>query len=763
MEKKRFGDTKKKKERSAMERNERVLAYINSPEYIPLKISELMLVLDVPEEGRAELEAILEDWIQKGKIYRTKRGKYEAVKGQKIISGTLHCSARGYFGFVTPDDESEQELYIDGTKMTPALDGDRVLAMVDHTGDRSDGHIVRVLERKQQALSGVIKRKKAEYFEVRPDSGKIYATFRLPFTDALGAEQGERILFDITGYRDELFYITATHRLGAADSLKSNVNAILFSAGIKQEFDPETLAEAEAVPDTLSSEELAGRHDFRNETVITIDGDDARDFDDAVSVIRLKNGHYQLEVHIADVSHYVRPDSALDREAFLRGTSVYLPDRVIPMLPQKLSNGLCSLNPHCDRLTLSVTMEIDQNGGICSHALEKGVICSAERMTYQNVNKLLEGTDKTLSERYQKILPMLSDMRDLAQILNQKRQARGSIQFDFPESKVFTDDEGEPVEIRPVCRGISERIIEEFMLSANETIAEYAFWAEIPFIYRVHEPPSLEKIQDFQRFIGNFGLALKGKIDIDSPVHPKALQQVLDQIAGTEEEHMISTYLLRSLMKAEYKPENTGHFGLSAKYYCHFTSPIRRYPDLAIHRILKDFLDQKPLDSYRRFVQEAAVQSSKTELTAETCERDTDDLMKAYYMIQYIGYLFPGKISGITSFGIFVELENSVEGFIRLEYLKDDYYSYDEERRILIGEHTGKTYKIGDDLEIAVVRSNLLTRQIDFIPAEYATRAEIEKIRQKAFRQEREKEQKKNPRPKRKRRHRKRGKKHGSI
>lgn len=746
-----------------MERNERVLAYINSPEYIPLKFSELMLVLDVPEEGRTELESILEDWIKKGKIYRTKRGKYEAVKGSKTISGILHCSAHGYYGFLTPDEEPEQELYIDGTKMGSALDGDHVLVMEDQSGDRRSGHVVRIIERKKQTLSGIIKRKKQDYFEVRPDSGKIYAKFRLPFQDALGAAQGERILFEITDLREEHFYIIATHRLGAADSLKSHIEAILFSAGIKQDFDPETLKEAEEIPESLSEEDFCGRHDFRNETIITIDGEDARDFDDAVSVVRLENGNYRLGVHIADVTHYVRHGASLDSEAYLRGTSVYLPDRVIPMLPQKLSNGLCSLNPHCDRLTLSVTMEIDQNGGICSHTLEKGVIRSAERMTYQNVNRILSGEDEELLSRYHTLLPMLSDMHALAQLLNEKRVRRGGLQFDFPESKIITDESGEPIDIRPVHRGISEKIIEEFMLAANETIAEYAFWAEIPFIYRIHEPPSLEKIQDFQRFIGNFGLVLKGKIDIDSPVHPKALQQILDQIAGTEEEYLISSYLLRSLMKAEYSAESTGHFGLSARYYCHFTSPIRRYPDLAIHRILKDFLEHKPLSRYEHFVRDAAAHSSKAEQNAEACERDTDDLMKTYYMSQYIGYLFPGRISGVTSFGVFVELENSVEGLIRLEHLKDDYYAYDEDRRILIGEHTGKTYKIGDALEVAVVRCELLNRQIDLIPAEYATRSEIEKIRQKAFRKERKIEQKKNPRHKQKRRNRNRGKKHGSI
>lgn len=728
-----------------MERSERVLAYISSKEYVPLKLEELMLVLGVPAEDKQVLEDILSEWILKGKIYKTKKGRYETLQSTGMVSGTLHCSMHGYFAFLIPEEESEEKIYIDGASLANALDKDKVLVSVDRPDSAHssrEGHVVRVLERGNTVISGVIKKMKNGYYQLRPDSQKIYANPLIAEQDLLGAQIGDRVLASLTKYENDKVYATVTKVLGDALTLKSNIDAIVFSAGIREEFDDKTIEEAEATPDSVSDAELSGRADFRNDLIITIDGEDARDFDDAVSVTVLENGNYLLGVHIADVTHYVTPGSSLDREAFERGTSVYLADRVIPMLPKKLSNGICSLNPHCDRLTLSVHMEINKNGDVLSHRLEKGVIHSCERMTYKNVALLLEGTDEALQKTYAHLLPMLSQMQELAACLNRKRMQRGSINFDFPESKIIVNEYGEPVNILPEQREISHKIIEEFMLIANETVAEYAFWSELPFVYRVHEPPALEKMQDFQRFIANFGLSIKGKIDIDSPVHPKALQQVLDSIAGRDEEHMISSYMLRSLMKAEYRPENLGHFGLSAKYYCHFTSPIRRYPDLAIHRVLKDFLDKKPTDGYRKFCDHTAAHSSETERTAELCERDVDDLMKAYYMSQYIGYVFDAKVSGVTSFGMFAELENSVEGFIRLDYLKDDYYLYDENRKMLTGERTGRTYKIGDAIEVAIVQCDLLSRQIDMIPAEGITLSDIEEIRQRSFRKKKEKERK---------------------
>lgn len=557
-----------------------------------------------------------------------------------------------------------------------------------------------------------------------------------PAADAPDAKPGDRVLTGITGYeKDSKLTGRILKILGDATSLKSNIDAILFTAGIQQEFAPETLEQAGNISQEISPADLEGRLDLRDKLTFTIDGSDARDFDDAVSIDILDNGNYSLGVHIADVTHYVTPGSPLDKEAFLRGTSVYLPDRVIPMLPVVLSNGICSLNPHVDRLTLSVFMEINKNGDTVSFSLKKSVIRSAERMTYDDAAALLAGTDETLTNRYGTILPILKQMEELAAILHHRREERGSINFDFPESKIIVDDGGEPVSIVRAERKISHKIIEEFMLRANETIAEYAFWSELPFVYRVHEAPDSEKIRDLNRFVSNFGLGVKGKFDQDNPIRPKAIQQLLQAVEGMNEEHMISVYVLRSLMKAEYKPENTGHFGLSAKYYCHFTSPIRRYPDLAIHRILKDFLEEGNIPGkYETFAEKASKHSSEMERTAEEAERDTDDLMKTYYMAQFIGESFPGIISGIMNFGIFVELENSVEGLIRLENMKDDFYVFDENQRLICGERTGRTYRIGDSLDVTLVNADILSRAIDFIPTRDATEKNMDAMRRKSHR-----------------------------
>jgi len=432
---------------------------------------------------------------------------------------------------------------------------------------------------------------------------------------------------------------------------------------------------------------------------------------------KLENGNFKLGVHIADVTHYVREGSPLDNEAFLRGTSVYLADRVIPMLPVELSNGICSLNPGVDRYTLSLFMEIDKEGNVLKHELFKGVICSKERLTYNIAAELLEGEDAELKKKYKHVVQTLKRMKRVAAYLNRKRVRRGSINFDFPEAKIKVDENGYPVDIVREERNVAHKIIEEFMLVANETVAEYAFWAEMPFVYRVHESPSADKIDSFQKFIFNFGLVIKGRTDKEEGIHPKALQSILDKIEGTPEEAMISKYMLRSLMKAEYKPENSGHFGLAAKYYCHFTSPIRRYPDLMVHRILKDFLEGKSLEKYEMTVFDAAKNSSETERNAEMLERDVDDIMKAQFMSEFVGEAFEGRISGVTKFGIYVELDNTVEGLIRLENMHDDYYVYDEDRRMVTGERKKKTYKIGDIMSVIPVKCDIMSGSIDFLPA----------------------------------------------
>lgn len=729
---------------STMTRKEKILSYINSKDYLPLRADELIAVLAVPPEDEEEFKNLLGELISEGRIIKTKnghRGRFLPCTCGEIAVGTIACSSRGYFAFLIPDDDS-QKIYIEGKHLAGALHGDKASVSIDQTAPdgKREGHVLKVLERRTQKITGTIKREKDGKFEIRPDSPKIYATVTVEKEDMLGAESGERVLIEITGYSFDRISGKVIKRLGDADEIKSHIEAVLFAEGIPTEFPEEVLKEAESTPDAVSESELSDRLDLRSRLIFTIDGDDARDFDDAVSIDILENKNYRLGVHIADVSHYVTPGSALDCEAFSRGTSVYLPDRVIPMLPKKLSNGICSLNPHVDRLTLSVFMEITPDGRIKSHKLAKSVIRSRERMTYNDVAALLSEPSTELLKKYEYLIPTLHEMEKLAAALRKRRMERGSIDFDFSEAHIVTDDSGYPQDIVPVERKVSHKIIEEFMLAANETIAEYAFRAEIPFVFRVHEPPTFESMKEFQLFVSSFGLGIKESFSPDKPIHPKALQQLLSAASGRPEEHMISVYALRSLMKAEYRPENSGHFGLAAKYYCHFTSPIRRYPDLAIHRILKAFSSGGDVSEYCSFAASAARRSSETERAAQDAERDVCDLLKVCYMSQYIGYIFEAKISSITEFGIFAELENTVEGLIHVASFKDDYYIFDAEHKTLTGKDSGKIYKIGDSLDIAVARCDLLSRQIDFIPAENATMSDIDALQKHAYKCEREKQ-----------------------
>lgn len=708
-----------------MNRKEKILAYIHSAEYIPLKFTELTVVLSVPKEDEGEFEGILKELCTEGKIFETKKGRYAPVSGGlSTAAGRLVCNEKGYFGFVICDDENSEDIFIPGDDMGQALNGDRVLVKFDTNGGMSrhhrEGRVIKVLERGNKIIVGVIYKKKDRYLYMRPDSRKIYTKICIGEENSMTAQIGDRAAAEITGYDDNgMVFGEIASVLGREDDLKSCVEGIIISEGIKQEFDIETLREADKIPQSVSAEMTKDREDLRDMLIFTIDGDDARDFDDAVSLTITENGNYCLGVHIADVSEYVREGSSLDSEAYERGTSVYLADRVIPMLPEKLSNGICSLNPNADRLTLSVFMEITGDGTVMGHRLCKSVIRSKERMTYNNVNSILEGEDETLCARYKYMLPTLKSMETLAETLRSKRAVRGSINFDFPESRVIADENGIPVEIVREIRGVSNKMIEEFMLAANETIAEYAFWSEIPFVYRNHAAPSADKIAEFNEFIRRFGLSIKGKIDRDNPIHPKALQRILDEVKDTPQERIVSSTMLRSLMKAEYSGENLGHFGLAAKYYCHFTSPIRRYPDLAIHRILKDFIDgnlrNEKISYLKGYTFEAAVHSSEREATAEHAERDVEDLMKAAYMSRFIGERFDGIVANVTGFGMFVELDNSVEGLVRAENMTDDYYEFDEHANALIGRRKNNVYTTGDCVRVVLARADVISRQIDFV------------------------------------------------
>lgn len=706
-----------------MERKDKIKAYILSKEYIPLTFDELCTVLDVPDEDKDQLSEILDALIDEMQIIKTKKGRFApSPDAGKIISGVLRCNGRGFFGFVMPDDENVGgDIFVHGKNLGLAYDSDTVLVRIDTPSDegrRTEGTIIKVLKRGNENLTGVIKDKSGTNFIIKCDNERIFTNIYVDEDDIGDAKFDERVVVAITGYDAVNRMVGKVIKvLGDSNSIKGNIEAIIYEHGIKQEFDEETLKQAENIPTEVT--DISGRLDLRGQTIFTIDGDDARDFDDAVSIEHLENGNYRLGVHIADVTHYVTEGSPLDKEAFERATSVYLADRVIPMLPISLSNGICSLNPHVDRLTLTVFMEINHKGDVVKHELAKSVIRSVERMTYNNVIKLLDGDKGDVFTNFGYLLPTLEMMRDLAAILHARRERRGSINFDFTESAISVNDMGEPIAISKVERGVSHKMIEEFMLVANETVAEYAFWSEIPFVYRIHEPPGMDKLEEFNKFIYNFGLRIKGTFSDNEPIHPKEFNRIMEAIKDTPEEQIISTYMLRSLMKARYSPQNAGHFGLAAKYYTHFTSPIRRYPDLAIHRILKEFIDGKlneeRANHFRGFTVHASEISSDKEIGAEGAERDVDDLMIAVYMSQFIGQSFDATVSSVTNFGMFAELENSVEGLIRLENMEDDYYLYDDKLRRLTGERTGRLYKIGDKINVTLVRTDILTRQIDFI------------------------------------------------
>lgn len=697
-----------------MNRKERVASYINSKEYVPLKFGELAAVLGVPKADEQKLRHILSELTGDGRIVKSKRGRYAPADTTDGITGTLICNPSGRFGFVMPDEGDD--IFVSGSDMANALSGDTVIVKPDgfSKSNHREGKIISVLERANKTIVGVIYKEKDGYLCLRPDSRRIYSKIYIAPENSRSAAVGDRaVVSDLDYNADGRIYASVTDVLGDESSVSGIMEGIVISSGIKREFDAETLKEASHAAKTVTEREINGREDRRSELIFTIDGDDAKDFDDAVSVDRLDNGNYMLHVHIADVSYYVGEGSAVDKEAYERGTSVYLPDRVIPMLPETLSNGICSLRPDEDRLAFTCSMEIDGSGNVINSRLAKTVICSKERMTYNNVNALLEGSDDALNKRYGYMLPMLREMERLAEILRNKRIRRGAIDFDFPECHIVMNADGEVEDITAAERGMSNRMIEEFMLAANETVAETAQKAAgIPFIYRVHEPPSVDKIRDFNKLILKYGLQINTGAE-DKAVMPKDFQRVLDEIKGSAGERTVSSEMLRAMMKARYAPDNLGHFGLAAKYYCHFTSPIRRYPDLVVHRVLTKLINKENISP--RGIAEAASHSSEAEITAENAERDADDLMKAAYMSRFVSESFDAVVSSVTGFGIFVELDNTVEGLVRYDSMTDDYYIYDEQSGTAQGKRNGRVYGVGDRVRVTLVRSDILSRQIDFI------------------------------------------------
>lgn len=700
------------------EKKKMIYEYITSEQYKPVKIKELAAFLQVPKRDRAEFHEVMDSLIASGKIMIDQKGLLKPTP--EFLKVGIFLGTKNGYGFVRLEEETD-DLYIGENNTNGAMDGDKVQVEIlsVKSGKRKEGKILSVLERGTNIVVGTFTKNKNFGFVVS-DNQKLGTDIFIPKAWDKGAVTGHKVVVEIIDYgkKGKNPEGKVIEILGHINDPGVDIMSIIKGFGLPEEFPDKVMKQIEGIPNEVSSEELAGRVDIREWDTVTIDGEDAKDLDDAITLSKEGN-LYKLGVHIADVSHYVTEDSPLDKEALKRGTSVYLVDRVIPMLPHKLSNGICSLNEGVDRLSLSCFMDIDEKGTVVSHRIAESVVNVTRRMSYTSVKKIIEDKDEEECKKYETLIPMFQRMEELAQILREKRRKRGSIDFDFPESKIILDSNGNPTDIKPYERNKATKIIEDFMLIANETVAEDYFWQEIPFVYRTHEYPDSEKILKLGIFINNFGYSIHIGQD---EIHPKELQKLISKIENTPEEPLISRLTLRSMKQAKYTVDNSGHFGLATKYYCHFTSPIRRYPDLQIHRIIKENLrrgmTEKRVTHYNKILPEVSSQSSAMERRADEAEREVEKLKKAQYMCQFIGETFEGVISGITTWGIYVELPNTVEGMIRVTNLKDDYYYYDEDSYTMVGETTKKTYKLGQKLKIEVDSVDKILRNIDFVLAE---------------------------------------------
>ena len=702
------------------QRKEMLVQLVHDKTYVPMKLKELAMLLSVPKEQRDELKEVLDILIAEGKIGISKKGKYGKAE-EFALAGTFSGHAKG-FGFVTIEGR-EQDVFIPADKTKGAMDGDKVQIVIEGEarGKRAEGAVLRILEHANKTVIGFYQKNKNFGF-VLPDNQKLGQDIFIPQGKDMGAVTGHKVIVRITDFGDDRKKPEGviTEILGHVNDPGVDILSIIKAYGLPEGFPDEVMVQVAGIPDEVDEEEKKNRLDLRHLQTVTIDGEDAKDLDDAISISKENDDHYTLGVHIADVSHYVTENSPLDKEALKRGTSVYLVDRVIPMLPHKLSNGICSLNAGTDRLALSCLMEIDGKGNVIGHRIAETLIQVDRRMTYTAVNAIVTDRDPDVMEEYRDFVPMFDLMKELADILRERRKKRGSIDFDFPESKIILDEKGRPVDIKPYERNAATKIIEDFMLMANETIAEDYFWQELPFLYRTHDYPDPEKMKRLGTFINNFGYTIRTQ---NGEVHPKELQKLLDKIEGTPEEALISRLTLRSMKQAKYTTVCTGHFGLAANYYTHFTSPIRRYPDLQIHRIIKENLRRGLSDRrfahYDSILPEVAVQCSSMERRADEAERETDKLKKCEYMSKRIGKEYDGVISGVTNWGLYVELPNTVEGLIRVNDLTGDYFVFDEEHMELVGEMTRKSYKLGQKIRVQVADTDKLTRTIDFIPAKW--------------------------------------------
>lgn len=701
-----------------MDKKEMILQFIQEKEYVPMKKKEMMQILSVPKEEEKELQNILDELEAEYKIRKNRKNKY-IVMDEEYIEGVYRRNQRG-FGFVSIG-EGLSEIHISESNNTNALNGDTVLVkIIEEAGEKNkEGKIVRIIKRETTKVVGTFK--KGENFGfVVPDDQKLGTDVYVSKKHIAGAKEGEKVVVKITKYPEKGKNAEGDiiEIIGRMDQAGVDMMCLVREYDLPYEFPEFVLKEAEEIREEVEKKDIPNRVDLRDKTIFTIDGEDAKDLDDAVCVERLENGNYKLGVHIADVSYYVKEGSYLDQEAYKRGTSVYMLDRVIPMLPKKLSNGICSLNAGKDRFTLSIEVEIDSNGHIVASNIFKAVIQVTKRMSYTDITKILENSDSKIVEENKEYMDEFKKMEELAKILQNRRNIQGSLNLDIPESKITLDENGRAIDVGKYELTFSNSIIEQFMLTANEAVAEKFYWLEAPFVYRVHENPEIDKVNELNKFLFNFGYKIKGNKE---NLHPKEFSKVLEEIKGKEEERVVSTLILRTLKVARYENENKGHFGIASKYYCHFTSPIRRYPDLMIHRIISYYLEngydvkEKWKEEYKAKTEDVAKQSSEREKISQKVERDSVDLKKAQFMEDKIGEVYDGIISSVTGFGVFVELENTVEGLIRFEHLgKNEYFIYDDEHKHLIGERTGKRYKLGDKIKIEVIEASKETRKVAF-------------------------------------------------
>ncbi|MGB4569291.1 MAG: ribonuclease R [Tepidanaerobacteraceae bacterium] len=696
---------------------EHLLDFMREKAYKPMTEGELISALNIdPKETDLLLKTL--NYLEKqGLVVKNRRGKYGVPEKMNLIVGKLEGHPGGY-AFLLPDDPEIDDIYISREDMNGAMHGDRVLVrpkIAAKANSKVEGEVIRILQRALKTVVGTVERGKHFSFVV-PDDKRIFYDLYVPKDKTIGAKNGQKVVAKITEWPEKRRNPSGeiVEILGYPDEPGVDVLSIIKKYELPLDFPEKVKRQVQQIPDEVLREDLVGREDFRHLKTITIDNEDAKDLDDAVSIEKTSDG-YRLGVHIADVSYYVEEKSPLDVEALKRGCSVYLVDRVIPMLPPKLSNGICSLNPRADRLTMSVIIDFDSEANIKSYKITPGVIITCERMTYTQVNKILEEEDKETIERFDYLVEDLHWMKELAEKLSHKRFARGSLDFELDEAKVILDENGHPVDVVKEERRISSSIIEEFMIVANEVVAEHIFWLKIPLVYRIHENPDEEKINSLKEFLYNFGYTLKGTQNLK----PKSLQQILEQVKGKPEQRLINTMLLRSLRQARYSGVNFGHFGLASLYYTHFTAPIRRYPDLIVHRILRKQLqndiDQKQEKKLVKIVERVAKLSSERERVAEEAERESVDLKIAEYMASRIGETYEAIVSGVTSFGIFVELDNTIEGLVHVSHMEDDYYHFNEKTMALIGERTGKTFRIGDVVQVKVYNVNIAERHIDFV------------------------------------------------